>query len=666
MHLYTNPVYDLSCPDPFVLKHRGAYWCYCTGWSHDGRCFGVLTSRDLIHWTQSAGALAPLEGAFKEYWAPEVVYWNGSFYMYYSVGDGVVMHIRAAVAEAPGGPFVDCGKRLTPHEFAIDAHCFQDEDGCRYLFYATDFLDRSRVGTGTVFDRMVDPLTLAGDPRPVALAHFDWQVFDPQRMEKGGVRWHTVEGPFVLKRKGVYYEMFSGGNWQNTSYGVSYASAGSLEDLAEWRQIEHNDRRPLVLRTLPGEVIGPGHNSVVRAPDNLQLYCVYHRWDTGSSARLLAIDPLEWIGDRLTVLGPSTGPEPAPNLPSISGFAAGWTWPLGSWRTSPDTAVCEPGFCQARLALPVSSFLLQVHLRVLPPSSQTQRYGIALASETGELATFVLAPFSQHAIIRAMDTEAALELHPDYLHEVDHLLQVEADGPNVSIALDGVRRWQGRLTGVPERLQLFAESCAAEFAAFELTLGWENLFEETDVDPQAIGWLRQPSNVANVHWSVADKQLRCGSGGSSMLAKRHGLSDYEVVVNSRLAEAPGKNATYGFCPVLDRGGNGLFFGIESAAAGAALAIRGIEDAAVLSPPLHVQALGSSFDPLQFHQFRFRKKGQTLQAYLESQPLTELHTAATTGWLGLFTNHAAAAFDLVRVTAISETDTKPELSEGYHG
>jgi hypothetical protein len=45
---------------------------------------------------------------------------------------------------------------------------------------------------------MLDPLTLAGEPRPVTRARFDWQVYDPQRREKGGVRWHTVEGPAVL------------------------------------------------------------------------------------------------------------------------------------------------------------------------------------------------------------------------------------------------------------------------------------------------------------------------------------------------------------------------------------------------------------------------------------------------------------------------------------
>ena len=138
------------------------------------------------------------------------------------------MEIRVAVAEHPAGPFVDAGRRLTAEPFAIDAHVFADVDGSRWLFYAADFLARSHVGTGTVRDRLLDPFTLEGNPRPVALPRHDWHVYHPRRPEKGGVRWHTVEGPFVLRRKGVYYEMFSGGNWQNPTYGVSYATARSL------------------------------------------------------------------------------------------------------------------------------------------------------------------------------------------------------------------------------------------------------------------------------------------------------------------------------------------------------------------------------------------------------------------------------------------------------
>ena len=74
-----------------------------------------------------------------------------------------------------------------------------------------------------------------------------------------------------------------------------------------------------ILRTT-GEVVGPGHNSVVRGPDNRQLWCVYHRWSPDTSARILAIDPLDWEGKRMRVAGPSTTPQPAPQLPTVAAF----------------------------------------------------------------------------------------------------------------------------------------------------------------------------------------------------------------------------------------------------------------------------------------------------------------------------------------------------------
>src|SRR4051812_15353748 len=80
---YVNPVYGGSAPDPFVLKHCGAYWLYVTGFSHDGRAFGIFRSDNLVEWEAIGGALEPLPGGFGCYWAPEVTYYEGKFLMYY-------------------------------------------------------------------------------------------------------------------------------------------------------------------------------------------------------------------------------------------------------------------------------------------------------------------------------------------------------------------------------------------------------------------------------------------------------------------------------------------------------------------------------------------------------------------------------------------------------
>jgi beta-xylosidase len=237
---FANPVHSSNFPDPFILKHQGEYYAICTGHWSDGKIFGMLRSKDLLNWEDLGGVMLPIESHDPEtipyihYWAPEIYRFGDTFYLYYSVGNETYMNIRVATSKQPQGPYLDSGKMLTSEQFAIDAHVFRDDDGQHYLFYATDFLEHSHIGTGTVVDRFVNPFTLEGDPKPVTRAKYDWQVYDPERKEKGGVRWHTVEGPCVLKRKGVYYEMFSGGNWQNKSYGVSYAITDDLDISVEW------------------------------------------------------------------------------------------------------------------------------------------------------------------------------------------------------------------------------------------------------------------------------------------------------------------------------------------------------------------------------------------------------------------------------------------------
>lgn len=424
---YLNPVYPRSFPDPFVLKFRGEYWGYCTGFWNDGRIFGILHSRDLVEWKEMTGAMEPLPGGHTCYWAPEVTYDNGRFYLYYSVGNEERMEIRVAAADHPAGPFVDSGRRLTSEPFAIDAHVFLDKDGTRWLFYATDFLMHSHIGTGTVRDRMRDPFTLAGDARPVTLPRYDWHLYHPNRPEKGGVRWHTVEGPFVLERDGIYYQMFSGGNWQNPTYGVSYAtSKEGPRSLEEWAQ----EALP-ILRTT-GEVVGPGHNSVVRGPDNRELWCIYHRWSPDLSARVLAIDLLDWEGSRMRVAGPSTTTQPAPRLPTVADFL---DEPLV--LAAGEEHVLETGA--------FSSFLLEVSARALEEGAG---FGLELRGEGGVLLRFLVGAPELRTI---------------------HLIRVEVEGEKAVVSLDGLVRCQERISGAVSSIALVTFGATAEFSALALT-----------------------------------------------------------------------------------------------------------------------------------------------------------------------------------------------------
>lgn len=311
MSTYTNPVHESYFADPFVLRHDNAYYAYGTA-PFRGRTIPGLESPDLVNWRPLADVLEPLGDDVAAYWAPEVAFHEGTFHMYYSAGgaEGEEHNVRLALATAAPGPFVDAGIVLDPDEpFTIDAHPFRDDDGQWYLFYCRDFLEGERVGTGIVVDRLVGMQTLAGDRRTVVRPYADWQLFLANRHWYGRrwEAWYTVEGPFVRKHHGRYYCFFSGGAWRNPTYGVSYAVAE--HPLGPWKVADGDG--PLVLRTT-SHVLGPGHASIVDAPDGATEWIVYHGWDPAATARLMRIDELVWTPNGPSCSGPTAEPRPAP------------------------------------------------------------------------------------------------------------------------------------------------------------------------------------------------------------------------------------------------------------------------------------------------------------------------------------------------------------------
>lgn len=320
---YTNPVYPHYFADPFVWQHQGIYYAIGTGpaeaagqvdESHQHRVFPLLQSNDLVNWQFVGNGLLRPSGLGDNFWAPEVAYHQGIFYLYYSVGHEDKNHqLRVATSSDPLGPYQDVGEPLVSPEtcqFAIDPSPFQDDDGQWYLFYAQDFLDTEegvRAGTALVVDRLITMTQLAGEAKVVLRAKHDWQRFlDNRPMYGGTYDWHTLEGPCVRKWGDRYYCFYSGGRWETESYGVDYGIAdqvmGPYSDAG-------NESGPRVLRSIPGSVLGPGHNSIAVGPDAQTQYVVYHAWDVDMKARRMCIDLLLWTPEGPRCQGPTWTPQ---------------------------------------------------------------------------------------------------------------------------------------------------------------------------------------------------------------------------------------------------------------------------------------------------------------------------------------------------------------------
>lgn len=314
----------ITNPDPFLMEYMGTYYCYST--DEDG--VRVSVSEDLVNWSYRSFAFTdPQRRAF---WAPCVVYRNGTFYMYVSdrpreSDDAHEQRLRVAISSDPLGPF-EALHYLLLDEFAIDADVVFDQHGNPYMFYASNEftgLDLNRPGTSIVLDKMKDLVTLAGNPRPVVVPTLPQEVFAFNRF--GDERdWHTIEGGAYFTRRNRAFMTYSGNAYVRPDYFIGYSRADLEEsiDSLEWSKVPDDQTfNPLMMRN--AEVEGTGHNSVIQAPNLVDWWIIYHGRDAEEELledveqRVMRLDELHFDSDEMWTDGPTSGTIAAPAPPNI-------------------------------------------------------------------------------------------------------------------------------------------------------------------------------------------------------------------------------------------------------------------------------------------------------------------------------------------------------------
>jgi GH43 family beta-xylosidase len=308
----TAPAHDRAFADPFVFTANGRFLAVGTEdpAPDEGPVFPMLV-RDAVHsWREIGRVLErPSPELGSSFWAPEIAEAHGRWWLYYSVGHDIHgHHVRVAVATDVTGPYLDTGAVLTPGErFAIDPHPFRDVDGRTYLFFARDVLEAERPGTHLAVVPLSSPDRAAGDPVAVLAPFADWQIYRRARPMYGGrYDWHTLEGPFVVRRRGRYWMTFSGGAWTGDGYAVSWAVAD--HPLGPWTPAP--TEAPPLLASGDG-LIGPGHNSVFAGPDGD--FIAFHSWDAEHTARRMHVRRITFERDGPRVTDPPGDGPPAPS-----------------------------------------------------------------------------------------------------------------------------------------------------------------------------------------------------------------------------------------------------------------------------------------------------------------------------------------------------------------
>ena len=303
-----NPVLPGYFADPSIVRYRGEWFVYATQDPWGGETLGLWRSRDFRNWTFSTpnwptktAATSPTSNGSKV-WAPSVVRGrDGRFWMYVSVGS----EVWVGVADHPAGPWRDAngGKPLIPGNYRpgfhmIDAEAFIDDDGQAYLYWGSGL--NWVNGHCFVVKLKPDMVSFDGAPRDVTPAHY-------------------FEGPFMLKRNGLYFLTYSWGNTTKDTYQVRYAVGRS--PLGPFREPAD---APLLATDPARGVISPGHHAIFRAGG--KDFILYHRQSLpfageGPLLRQVSVDRLSVAGDRLRTVTPTnSGPDIAGAAPRRGPF----------------------------------------------------------------------------------------------------------------------------------------------------------------------------------------------------------------------------------------------------------------------------------------------------------------------------------------------------------
>lgn len=316
------PEYDPALPpahDPVAVRCDGTWYLFCTGFG-----VSVFTSPDQVNWTFSGRVFDnPPEWAVKSVpgyrghtWAPDILFHEGTYYLYYSCSSfgkndsaiGVATN-KTLDPASPDYKWEDHGcvvRSVAGRDLwnAIDPNVFVDEDGSGWLSFGSFW-------GGIKLVKLDESLTRVAEPqvwfplcrRPEGTAEDTSLTDDAIKADARGKDFDpgngAVEAPFIVRR-GDYYYLF-------VSYDLCCRGAKSTYKVVAGRSDRitgpYYDKDGVSLMEGGGTVVvsgngrypGVGHCAVVPSEggDKLFFHCYDRDMDYNSH---LLVRPLRWEG----------------------------------------------------------------------------------------------------------------------------------------------------------------------------------------------------------------------------------------------------------------------------------------------------------------------------------------------------------------------------------
>lgn len=232
---YTNPITrdaSLALRDHCIIK-VGELW-YCTGtsnpvWTGPNPGVRLLVSDDLVNWDHHSWLIdaeklpenCPYNGRF---WASEIHFIQNRYWLTVNSGQvteedpkGMETHsVWLFSSDKVTGPYELVNGPLTP-QYNNDATLFEDDDGETYFYCSGNGLFQAKIDLEK--GELTTPIEKFLDKKQPGYP--EWMV--------GG-----IEGPFVIKRDGIYFMFFS--TWTR---GYEVGLLKSETPLGPWELVSH-------------------------------------------------------------------------------------------------------------------------------------------------------------------------------------------------------------------------------------------------------------------------------------------------------------------------------------------------------------------------------------------------------------------------------------------
>ncbi len=308
---YMNKNDAIHAADPWVIQADGKYYAYATSDKLSNYGFLVWESDNMVDWEEVGIAhyMSKDGWAVRDYWAPEVTYYNDKYYMHYTAKDkDGVIKIGMAVADTPVGPFEDVSDEayFYPGYNIIDSNILISDEG-NYLYYSRDcseYVYQGRNESHIYGVELDDELNVVGEPTLLIKPDLAWE------QQSGNTRW--TEAPEIIQHQDQYYLIYSANLFNSREYSLGYAVADN--PLGPFEKPDTN--RVLYAPKDWDHVSGPGHNSFTTSLDDEEQFTLYHSHvnTAGGGVRKLNIDRFGFRQDgSFYVNGPTITPQPMPS-----------------------------------------------------------------------------------------------------------------------------------------------------------------------------------------------------------------------------------------------------------------------------------------------------------------------------------------------------------------